>query len=102
MYPSRPWAKSYVSMTASSARTHLVDLLYIWMAHHGGGHADSRDIVVDLNSALKPLSETHAGERWRVSVALGASETRAPGAKLVAAGDTAAAMDFGALSVNVY
>ena len=58
--------------------THLVDLLYIWKAHHGGGDGHSRDLVVDLNAALMPLSETHAGERWRVSVALGASETRAP------------------------
>ena len=82
--------------------THLVGLLYIWKAHHGGDDGHSRDLVVDLNSALMPLSETHAGERWRVSVALGASETRAPRARHVPTGDPSAAMDFGDLSVNVY
>ena len=34
--------------------------------------------MVDLGRAFKSLAETHAGEQWRVSVALGASETRPP------------------------
>jgi hypothetical protein len=82
--------------------SHLVDLLYIWKAHHGGDDRHSRDLVVDLNSALMPLSETHAGEGWRVSVTLGASETRAPRARHEPAGDPAAAMEFGDLSLNIY
>ena len=57
--------------------THLVDVLYFWKVHHGHGdvHTTSRSISA---RALSSLAETHAGERWRVSVALGASETRPP------------------------
>ena len=82
--------------------THLVDLVYIWKAHHGGDERHSRDLVVDLKRALVPLSETHAREKWRISVALGASETPAPQAEEVPAGDRAAAMEFGDLTLDVH
>ena len=92
--------------------THLADLLYFWQAHHGSGHGRRHDLTVDLGRALKALAEAHAGEHWRVSVALGASEPqRRPhhgehehphGAAAHPAVDVAATMDFGDLTLNIY
>jgi tyrosinase len=94
--------------------THLADLLYFWQAHHGGNDARTHDLTVDLGRALESLAETHQGEKWRVSVALAASETQpwpdhghhehgevhaAPAPK---AADLAETMDFGDLTLNVY
>jgi hypothetical protein len=92
--------------------THLADLLYFWQAHHGGNGAHTHDLVVDLGRALKSLAETHSGEQWRVSVALGASETQprphhghhddSHDAPALQAADRAETMDFGDLTLNVY
>jgi Common central domain of tyrosinase len=87
--------------------THLVDLLYIWQAHHGGNGRHTHDLAVGLGPALRSLAETHAGEQWRVSVALGASETRPRPPDVEAAvalreADVAETMDFGGLTLNVY
>jgi hypothetical protein len=94
--------------------THLADLLYFWQAHHGGDDRRTHDLTVDLGLALKSLAETHAGEQWRVSVALGASQTpprphhgehehaHAHGAAAHQPVDLAATMNFGDLTLNVY
>lgn len=91
---------------------HLADLLYFWQAHHGPNDGRTHDLTVDLGPALKALAETHAGEQWRVSVALGASGTRprphhgehghphAAAAPLAI--DPAGMIDFGDLTLNVY
>ena len=92
--------------------THLADLLYFWQAHHGANDARTHDLTVDLGRALRALAETHAGERWRVSVALGASGTRPRphhgehehphAAAAPQAVDPAEVIDFGDLTLNVY
>jgi hypothetical protein len=94
--------------------THLADLLYIWQPHHGGNGRRTHDITVDLGRVLGSLAETRHGERWRVSVALGASEVkprphdgdhghnRAHGAAAHQAVDAAETMNFGELALNVY
>ena len=92
--------------------THLADLLYFWQAHHGGNHRRTHDLTVDLGRALKALAGTHAGEQWRVSVALGASQTprrphhgeheHAHGAAAHEPVDLTTAMNFGDLALNVY
>jgi hypothetical protein len=91
--------------------THLVDLLYFWQAHHGGNGTRTHDLTVDLGRVFTSLAETHAGEQWRVSVALGASEMRphhghhehdhAHGAAAHAAVNPAETMDFDELTLNV-
>lgn len=94
--------------------THLADLLYFWRAHHGGNHGRTHDLTVDLGRALTSLAETRAGEQWRVSVALGVSETtprphhgdhehdHARHAGVHHPVDPAGTMDFGDLTLNVY
>jgi Common central domain of tyrosinase len=90
--------------------THLADLLYFWRTHHGGHDGRAHDLTVDLGGALKSLAETHAGEQWRVSVALGASQTpprphhreHEHGAAAHPEGDLAETMDFGDLMLNLY
>ena len=90
--------------------THLADLLYFWRAHHGGHDRRAHDLTVDLGGALKSLAEAHAGEQWRVSIALGASQTpprphhreHEHGAAAHPEGDLAQTMDFGDLTLNVY
>jgi tyrosinase len=99
--------------------THLADLLYFWRAHHGGDGEHTHDLTVDLGRALEPLAETHQGEHWRVTVALGASDTKPPphhgghghdhehDHALAASArhhptDVAKAMEFGDLKLDVY
>jgi tyrosinase len=94
--------------------THLADLLYFWQAHHGGHAGRTHDLTIDLGRALKALATTHAGEQWRVWVALGASETprrphhgehehpHANGAAAPQEVDLAAAMNFGDLTLDIY
>jgi Common central domain of tyrosinase len=63
---------------------YLVDLLYMWQAHHHavasdldrGRHeheAHTLNVAVDLGRTLDSLADAHAGETWRVWVALTAS-----------------------------
>jgi tyrosinase len=48
---------------------HLVNVLNFWRAHHS--HADNRHTIeVDLGAALSALADGHAGERWKIAVAL--------------------------------
>jgi tyrosinase len=94
--------------------THLAGLLYFWRVHHGGEHRRTHDLTVDLGPALRSLAETRPGEQWRVSVTLGASETKpAPHhgdhehghthrAAARQAVDLPEAMDFDDLTLNVY
>ena len=93
--------------------THLADLLYFWQAHHGGNDGRTHDLTVDLGRALKALAEAHAGEQWRISVALGASDAQprhhgehdhdhAHGAAGHPAVDPAVTLDFGDMVLNVH
>jgi tyrosinase len=72
---------------------YLLDLLYLWRAHHHDGrphgshhnheqpgqHARTLNFAVDVGQALGSLAQTHAGQTWRVWVALAAAAS-APGA----------------------
>jgi tyrosinase len=90
--------------------THLADLLYFWQAHHGSDDARTHDLAVDLGRALKSLAERRAGEEWRVSVALGASDTpprphhghREHVAAAPQAVNVAETLDFGDLTLKIY
>jgi tyrosinase len=58
---------------------HLADMLYFWKAHHHGGHGgdgghERHTLIVDIGRALASLADQHPGEKWRVTVALAASE----------------------------
>jgi hypothetical protein len=92
--------------------THLAELLYFWRAHHGGRVRRTHDLTVDLGPALSSLAEGRSGEQWRVSVALGASETKPhhhdgdhghrQGGAIDDATERAKLMDFGELTLKVY
>jgi Common central domain of tyrosinase len=87
---------------------YLADMLYFWKAHHhhGGHGGHTVDLIADLSRALKWLAGAHAGEQWRVSVALAASDSGGhhhDGHEAVtpAAADPATEMDFGDLTLEV-
>lgn len=93
---------------------YLADLLYLWKPHdhgHGGHGRRTIDIAVDIGRALTSLAGKHPGEKWRVSVALTASEgglrphNGDHDHKGVAAapppGDPADAMNFGDLTLRI-
>ena len=46
---------------------YLADTRFFWMRHHGGRQ---HDLTLDLGRVLGALSQEHAGEAWRLSVAL--------------------------------
>jgi hypothetical protein len=92
--------------------THLADLLYFWRAHHGDGRRRTHDLTVDLGPALRSVANGRAGEHWRVSVALGASDTKprhhhgdhqhGHGSAVDDAAVRAEIMDFDELTLTVY
>jgi len=95
---------------------YLADMLYFWKAHrhHGGHGGHTLDLTVDVGRALNSLAKTHAGEQWRLSVALTSSDSGRPPhrngerdqahfeAVAPEAADRAETMDFGDLTLNVY
>jgi hypothetical protein len=84
----------------------LADLLYFWKAHHhDGAHGrHTIDLIADVGNALRSLADAHAGEPWRVSVALTASDGGHPhdhGGAVETAADVAGEMNFGDLRLKV-
>jgi tyrosinase len=82
---------------------YLVDLVYIWKAHHHGPHGGHgghnnpmlmHNIAVDVTRALGELARSGDARRWKVWIALSAaSVSRAPMRLLAAATDYDAVMN---------
>ena len=87
----------------SFRQRYLADVLYLWKAHrHHGGHGGHRlDLAVDLGRAFQALAREHAGEQWRISVALTASDGGHHHREAGHSPDPAQAMDFGDLTLDI-
>ncbi len=90
----------------SFRQRYLADVLYFWKAHHHNHHHDGHgghrlDLAVDLGRALRALAREHAGEQWRISVALTASDSGRPTLEAAEVSDPADAMKFGSLTLDI-